>query len=444
MGKTMSGLHDHEAERAVLGAVLADKRRFAEVAEVIGTAESFAAEVHGLVWEALLEADEDGFAFDPITIADILKRRGTIERVGGLGYLVGLDSAAPMAANALEYARLVMQAAQRRKIHALGKRLAHDAEMGGSTPAELAAAAEGGLSDAVGDAKGAGLQPMPVVMEGALNLLDKLRTSAGGVTGLATGHYDLDKMTTGFHPGELIVLAARPGVGKTAMLLNWLSHVALHLKKAGAMFSLEMPTDQLALRLLASEARVSLKRLREGGLSDNDMAKINEASAKLYGAPLAIDDMASMSLFGMRTRIKAYRQRNKTGLAIVAIDYLQLMGGGDPRNREQEVASYSRGLKQLAKDERLVVVALSQLNRKVDDRKDGRPRLSDLRESGSLEQDADAVMFIHEVPEEQEEQIPGAKQVELIVAKQRNGPTGSVFLHLLPDIVKFESRARYM
>lgn len=438
----MGGLHDHEAERAVLGAVLADKRRFSEVAEIIGTPDNFAAEVHALLWEALLEADEDGFAFDPITVADILKRRGTLDRVGGLGYLVGLDTAAPTSANALEYARLVMQASQRRKIHALGRKLASDAEAGASTPAELAAQAEGGLSDAVGDAKGGGLQAMPVVMEGALNLLDKLRTSIGGVTGLASGHMDLDRMTTGFHPGELIVVAARPGVGKTALVLNWLSYMSTVLKQSGAMFSLEMPTEQLALRLLAAEAGVSLKRLREGGLSDHDMGKINEAASKLYGAPMWIDDTASMGLFGIRTRMKAHRQRSKTPLAVVAIDYLQLMGGGDPRNREQEVASYSRGLKQLAKDERVVVIALSQLNRKVDDRKDGRPRLSDLRESGSLEQDADAVMFIHEVPEEDEEQVPGAKQVELIVAKQRNGPTGSVFLHLLPDIVKFVSRAR--
>lgn len=436
---------DPAAELAVLGAVLADRRKFVEVADLIRTPDVFGVAAHALIWAALLELDADDRPFDPVSLAAALKARGDLDGVGGVGYLATLDTAAPFRANAIEYARIVAAAAGRRRLHALAQRLADGASSGEQSAEALATEAQQGLVDAVGMAPTGGLEPVPRVLERTLDLLDRMRASVGGVTGLPSGHIELDRMLTGFHPGELIVLAARPGVGKTALAMNWAAHAAERVRKPVAVFSLEMPSEQLAMRLLAAEGRVALSRLRQGGLSEMDMANLNSVAARLYQAPLHIDATAALGLFGMRTRCRQLVSRIGGALGLVVVDYLQLMGSaGDGRreSREQEVAACSRGLKQLAKDLGCPVIALSQLNRKVEERKGGRPILSDLRESGSVEQDADAVLFLYEPETEDADAGPGAKQMELIVAKQRNGPTGSVFLHLLPEFVKFEQRAR--
>jgi replicative DNA helicase len=436
--------HDPAAERAVVAACMADPKRIAEVATVLRP-DDFVIEAHRLIFEAALDADQRGIRLDTLTFADFLRTRGHLTRVGGLAYLAELDTAAPLAANALEYARIVAEKATRRRALAvLTPAMSTLASPVGDT-ADAIASVQLGLLEVAEQRQAGDLQPFSQTLQHSLDLIDTLREHGGGVTGLATGYPELDRMLTGLHPGELILLAARPGVGKSALALNIAGHVALREGKPVAVFSLEMPDNQLGLRLLSAEGRVSLKRLREGGLSDTDFHKINDASAHLHQAPLFIDDSGTLTPFDVRARCRRLKQRQKQ-LGLVVVDYLQLMASsGRTYSREQEVAQCSRALKQLAKELEVPVLALSQLNRKVEDRRGGRPMLSDLRESGALEQDADVVLFIH--PEDRGEDEPrtandgGSTPVELIVAKQRNGPTGSISLSLTQAWTLFESRS---
>jgi replicative DNA helicase len=439
-----AAIQDYAAERAVLGGILADKRKIADVATLVRR-DDFFYPPHGEIFDACVALDLNNKPVDSLTLAEELKVRGTLQQVGGLAYLVELDTAAPTAANATEYARIVADKALRRRLLDASRSLVDLSSKEEGTVEELLDEAQKRIF-AIGEERVVG-EPKRIneVMEKTLDLLDKLRTTQGGITGLATGFIDLDKQLTGLHEGELIILAARPGVGKTSLALNMGVHAALKEKRAVAVFSLEMPSDQLALRLLSSEAKVSLKKLREGGLTDHDMSKINTAAADLYGAPIYIDDSGALTSFDLRAKARRLKQKDKS-LSLIIIDYLQLMtAGGRTDSREQEVAQISRSLKQLAKELTLPIIALSQLNRKVEERKDGRPMLSDLRESGSIEQDADVVMFIH--PEQDEGGdggggLPGTLPIELIVAKQRNGPTGEIPLILLQEFTKFENRAR--
>lgn len=429
---------DLQNERAMVGAVLGDPRRLAEVAGLVrpGDLENRAL---SLIYAAACELDVSGRKIDSLTLASHLQTRGELEAVGGLAGLTSLDVAAPTSANAVEYARHVADRAQRRRlVQSLEALLAQARGPEGAT-ADLVASAHQTL-DGLGDAPGL-RHPRPAAeaIDRSLEMLDRSRDNKGGITGLATGLGDLDQLLTGFHPGELIILAARPGVGKTACAMQWALHVAQALQRTAVVFSLEMPSDQLALRMLASEAKVSLKRLRHGGLSDYDMGKINTAAADIYSAPLHIDESSSLTLSELRAKVRRLKQQ-RPDLGLVVIDYLQLMSGDRSGGREQEVGEISRGLKRLAKELSVPVLALSQLNRKVEERKGGRPMLSDLRESGSLEQDADVVMFLH--PEEQEvEDASNHRSVELIVAKQRNGPAESVRLLMLQECTRFEQRA---
>jgi replicative DNA helicase len=436
-------LQDLAAERAVLSACLAQPGRIAEVATLI-RADDLSLEAHQLLFGALLDFDSRGAALDPLTLAELLRTRGQLHRVGGVAYLAELDTAAPMAANAKEYARIVAEHGARRRALAVLSPAVQQLSSGLGEPADAVAAVQLGLLEVEEKRAQGDLKPFSATLESTLDLLDQLRDRRGGVTGLATGYPDLDRMLTGLHPGELVILAARPGVGKSALALNVAGHVALRERKPVAVFSLEMPQNQLGLRLLASEGRVSLKRLREGGLSDSDYTRINDTSANLHSAPIFIDDSGTLTPFDVRARCRRLKRRHPQ-LALVVIDYLQLMAAaGRAQNREQEVAQCSRALKQLAKELDLPVLALSQLSRKVEERRGGRPMLSDLRESGSLEQDSDVVLFIHPEEHSEDEPADGARPsslpVELIVAKQRNGPTGVVSLQLRQEWTRFESR----
>jgi replicative DNA helicase len=293
------------------------------------------------------------------------------------------------------------------------------------------------------------LRAVSELMEQTLDLLDKMKASSSGVTGLSTGYVDLDMQLTGLHAGELIILAARPGIGKTSLAMNIAMHAALKEDKAVAIFSLEMPADQLLMRLLASSARVDMKKLRGGRLTQHDEEKFQEMAGALYNAPIYIDDSGGLSPFDLRAKARRLKQKDPR-LSLIVIDYLQLMHQkGKVESRQLEVSEISRALKQLAKELEVPVIALSQLNRKVEERKGGKPMLSDLRESGSIEQDADVVMFIHR--EDQDEGGADGEEaaksrtvipVELIVAKQRNGPVGSIDLVFLSEFTRFESRAR--
>ncbi|MDY7233287.1 replicative DNA helicase [Hyalangium rubrum] len=439
---------DLAAERAVLGAVLADNTLIASVAEAVHP-DDFASPAHSAIFAAMLKLDSTQRQVDHLTLAEELKLAGHLATVGGPAYLMALDQGVPLAHNAVQYANIVKDQALRRRLVAVGREIVEMASQETGDVEVILDESERRLFNLAEKRREGDLRAVSELMEQTLTLLDKMKASASGVTGLSTGFVDLDMQLTGLHAGELIILAARPGIGKTSLVMNIAMHAALNKEdpKAVAIFSLEMPADQLLMRLLASSARVDMKKLRGGRLTANDEEKFQEMAGELYNAPIYIDDSGGLSPFDLRAKARRLKQKDPR-LSLIVIDYLQLMHQkGKVESRQLEVSEISRSLKQLAKELEVPVIALSQLNRKVEERKGGQPMLSDLRESGSIEQDADVVMFIHR--EEPEEGEGGGEQrassvipVELIIAKQRNGPVGSVPLVFLSEFTRFESRAR--
>jgi replicative DNA helicase len=444
----MSGrMHeDLAAERAVLGAVLADQTVLADLARVIH-ADDFSSVAHSKIFAAMIGLEGIAKTVDHLTLSEELKTRGDLASVGGPAYLMGLDQVVPLASNALQYAEIVKNQAIRRRLALIGKEIEELARQEVGDVAVLLDEAERKVFNLAEKKREGELKPVRELMERTLELLDKMKMASTGVTGISTGFVDLDLQLTGLHPGELIIVAARPGVGKTSLVLNMAMHIALKEEKAVGFFSLEMPADQLLMRLLASAARVDMKKLRGGRLTPHDEEKFQDIAGQLFNAPLYIDDAGMLSPFDLRA--KARRLKQKTGnLGLLVVDYLQLMHQkGKVESRQLEISEISRSLKALSKELEVPIIALSQLNRKVEERKGGKPMLSDLRESGAIEQDADVVMFIHRDDDSGDGE--GAAQrdratipVELIVAKQRNGPTGSIDLIFLSEFTRFESRAR--
>jgi replicative DNA helicase len=439
---------DLAAERAVLGAVLADNTLIASVAEVVHS-DDFSSPAHAAIFAAMLKLDSTQRQVDHLTLSEELKVMGHLATVGGPAYLMALDQGVPLAHNAVQYAKIVKDQALRRRLAAVGREIVEMASQETGDVEVILDESERRLFALAENRREGDLRAVSELMEQTLDLLDKMKASASGVTGLSTGYVDLDMQLTGLHAGELIILAARPGIGKTSLAMNMAMHAALKEDKAVAIFSLEMPADQLLMRLLASSARVDMKKLRGGRLTPHDEEKFQEMAGALYNAPIYIDDSGGLSPFDLRAKARRLKQKDPR-LSLIVIDYLQLMHQkGKVESRQLEVSEISRSLKQLAKELEVPVIALSQLNRKVEERKGGKPMLSDLRESGSIEQDADVVMFIHR--EDQEEGAEGGGggersntviPVELIVAKQRNGPVGSVDLVFLSEFTRFESRAR--
>ncbi len=447
MEGTTRSHEDLAAERAVLGAVLADNSVIADVGKLV-LPEDFAVPAHSQIFSAMLGLDSTQRKVDPLTLAEELKVRGQLATVGGPAYIMGLDQVVPVAANAVEYAQIVRDQSVRRRLAGMGQQLIQLASQDTGSTEELVDEAERGIFLLAERRREGELKPVRELMESTLELLDRMKAQANGVTGLSTGFVDLDQQLTGLHPGELIVVAARPGIGKTSLAMNIATHVALKEQRPVGVFSLEMPADQLLMRLLASEARVDMKKLRGGRLTAHDQEKFQEAASKLWNAPLYIDDTGALSPFDLRAKARRLKQKDPR-LSLIVIDYLQLMHQkGKVESRQLEVAEISRSLKSLAKEIGVPIVALSQLNRKVEERKGGKPMLSDLRESGAIEQDADVVMFIHREDEgeggdgEQAAQSRTVIPVELIVAKQRNGPVGSIDLVFLAEYTRFESRAK--
>ncbi|RKG64329.1 replicative DNA helicase, partial [Corallococcus exercitus] len=390
---------DLAAERAVLGAVLADNGLITPVAEVVH-ADDFASPSHAQIFAAMMRLDQQSKQVDHLTLAEELKILGQLVAVGGPAYLMGLDQVVPLAANAVQYAHIVKDQALRRRLANVGREIQDLASQETGELDVLLDEAERKVFLLAEKKREGDLRPVSELMEQTLDLLDKMKTAATGVTGLSTGYIDLDNQLTGLHAGELIILAARPGVGKTSFAMNIAVHAALKENKAVGIFSLEMPADQLLMRLLASTARVDMKKLRGGRLSPHDEEKFQEMAGALYNAPIYIDDSGGLSPFDLRAKARRVKQKDPR-LSLLVIDYLQLMHQkGKVESRQLEVAEISRALKQLAKELEVPIIALSQLSRKVEERKGGKPMLSDLRESGSIEQDADVVMFIHRETEE--------------------------------------------
>jgi replicative DNA helicase len=439
---------DLAAERAVLGAVLADNTLLANVAEVVHS-DDFSSPQHGAIFQAMLKLDSTQRQVDHLTLSEELKVMGQLAAVGGPAYLMALDQGVPLTHNAVQYATIVRDQALRRRLASVGREILEMASQETGDVEVILDESERKLFNLAEKRREGDLRAVSELMEQTLDLLDKMKASSSGVTGLSTGYVDLDMQLTGLHPGELIILAARPGIGKTSLAMNIAMHAALKEDKAVAIFSLEMPADQLLMRLLASSARVDMKKLRGGRLTQHDEEKFQEMAGALYNAPIYIDDSGGLSPFDLRAKARRLKQKDPR-LSLIVIDYLQLMHQkGKVESRQLEVSEISRALKQLAKELEVPVIALSQLNRKVEERKGGKPMLSDLRESGSIEQDADVVMFIHR--EDQDEGGPDGEEaaksrtvipVELIVAKQRNGPVGSIDLVFLSEFTRFESRAR--
>ncbi|HEY8208074.1 MAG TPA: replicative DNA helicase, partial [Myxococcaceae bacterium] len=416
---------DLAAERAVLGAILADNAVIADVGKIV-LPDDFANVAHAQIFAAMLALDSTQRTVDHLTLAEELKTRGQLASVGGPAYLMGLDQVVPVAANAAQYAEIVRDQSVRRRLAGVGKEITDLASQEVGDIATLLDEAERRVFVIADKRREGELRPVRELMERTLDLLDKMKMSSSGITGISTGYIDLDQQLTGLHPGELIILAARPGVGKSSLAMNIATNVALDKQEPRAVgfFSLEMPADQLLMRLLAGSARVDMKRLRGGRLSPHDEEKFQEVAGLLYNAPLYIDDTGALSPFDLRAKARRLKQKDPS-LGLLVVDYLQLMHQrGRVESRQIEVAEISRSLKQLAKELAVPIMALSQLNRKVEERKGGKPMLSDLRESGAIEQDADVVLFIHKEDENGGdgegggEVRQGAVPVELIVAKQ--------------------------
>ena len=434
--------HNLEAEKCVLGAILIDNPSFNQAAEVIGS-EDFFRDAHRRIFEKMIGLFERSQPIDPVTLKDELTRSGELDEVGGPAYVASLTDGVPRSANVEFYAKIVKEKSTLRKLIQSANEVlvrAYDAE---EDPDNLLDEAERSIFQIAENRMRSGFVSLAELVDGGWKQLEKLQEHTGNVTGVPTGFADLDEMTSGFQKADLVIVAARPSMGKTSLVLNMALHCGIEAGLTAGVFSLEMSKEQLFMRMLTSEARVDAHKFRGGFLGEQDYARLVSAFARLHDAKVFIDDSPSIGILEMRA--KARRLKMEHGLEMLVIDYLQLMQGrGKFDNRQQELASISRSLKILAKELEIPIIALSQLSRAPEGRSDHRPQLSDLRESGALEQDADVVMFIY-----REEMYPVEGQVppeaegvaELIIGKQRNGPTGTVRLAFLKQYTRFENFA---
>lgn len=434
--------HSEAAEQSVLGSMILSEEAIVRVEEILQP-EDFYHDNHRDIFKCMLNLYRDGQAVDLVTLSEELKRCGLLDKVGGVTYLTEVAGSVPSAANAEDYAEIVRNKATLRNLARAANRILSKVYQPEESPQTIVEEAERQILEVSGRRTARGFTELKEVLDQALDRIEFLYSNKGQITGTPTGFADFDAMTTGLHPSELIVIAARPSMGKTQLALNIARHAAVEKKKAVAIFSLEMPAEQLAIRLLASEASIDSQRLRTGHIRSNDEWKlIGYALAKLSEAPIYIDDTSGLSLNEIRARSRRIQQEQK--LDLILIDYLQLMSGGGRRteNRQQEISEISRGLKGVARDLNVPVVAMSQLSRAVESRQDKRPMLSDLRESGSIEQDADVVCFIYRDdyynPPDSEHPSQKPNIAEIIIAKQRNGPTGRFELLFDKGLGKFK------
>ena len=431
--------HNLDAEQSVLGAMLESKDAVANVLEIVKP-DDFYKPAHGEIYEAILALYERGEAPDPLTLAEELNRRGILERIGGKPYIHGLIEAYPTASSASRYARIIEEHARLRHLIQAGG-LVQD--IGFSIPTDVDEAVDHAEEIIYGVADRRlrdDVQPIKTLLTDAMVDVEKLYDRGESITGLSTGFPDLDELTSGFQPSNLVMIAARPGMGKSALLNDFALAAALKNDAPVIMFNLEMSRQELTKRFLASEAKVDSQRIAKGSLQEADWTRLSSALGRLAEAPIFIDDSANITL--MEIRAKCRRIKSKHGLGLVIIDYLQLMQS--PRrseNRQQEVSDISRNLKVLARELDVPVLCAAQLNRAVEARGDKRPLLGDLRESGSLEQDSDIVMFIYR-DEVYNKDSEARGEAELIIAKHRNGPTDTIRLAFMNQYTKFASIAR--
>ena len=431
--------HNLEAERSILGAILIRNDAFNVAAELID-ADDFFRDAHRRVFDKMVDLNERGQAIDLVTLRDELSRSGDLEPVGGPAYISSLADGVPRSTNVEHYARIVKERSTLRNLIAAANRIEAEAYTAREDAAVVLDRAEQEIFSIAEGRIHSGFVPLSELVEAGFSTIEHLQTVQSAVTGVPTGFADIDEMTAGLQPADLVIVAARPSMGKTAFALNIGAHVGTGGERTVGVFSLEMSKEQLFMRMLTSAAQIDSHRFRTGLLTESDYGRLSDAMSVLSDARVYIDDTPSIGVLEMRA--KSRRLKAEHGLDLVIIDYLQLMQGrGRFENRNQEIASISRSLKALAKELDVPVVALSQLSRAPESRGDKRPQLSDLRESGALEQDADVVMFIFR--EDMYEETPeNANVAEIIVGKQRNGPTGTVKLAFLKQQTRFENLSR--
>ncbi|HYK90892.1 MAG TPA: replicative DNA helicase [Acidobacteriota bacterium] len=428
--------HNLEAERSVLGAILLDDKAVFTIYEVL-RADDFYLEGHRRIFEKMILLANDSRAIDLVTLKNELQRADDLENVGGPAYLSSLTIGLPRAINIEHYAQIVKEKATLRRLIQISNEIMARSYQNEDTAQEILHEVEKQIFEIGSRQFRTGFAPIDSVVSDVFKHIEEVSNRKSKVTGLETGFSELDKMTAGLHPADLVIVAARPGLGKTSLCLNIAQHVAIRKRSSVAIFSIEMSKEQLVKRLLCSEAEIDSHRINTGYLNKEDWSRLSRASGALADTKIFIDDTAGLNIGEMRSKVR--RLKLEHGLDLLIVDYLQLMSGSTQRyeNRTQEISQISRGLKAIAKELSVPVIAVSQLSRAVEARRgDHRPQLSDLRESGSIEQDADLVLFIFR--EELLNPTPdNAGVAELIIGKQRNGPTGTLNLAFIKQYTKF-------
>lgn len=425
------------AEQSVIGSMLLEKNAVVRVIELLAP-DSFYRDAHRFIYETILELFDRGEPVDIVTVTELLRKAGRLDAVGGAVYVTDLLNSVPTAANVEYYAKIVEEKAVLRRLIEAGTKIVSEAFSDPDEVDQVLDQAEKSVFDIAMKRTREGFHRIDMVIKRVLDKIDSLYGKKEAITGIPSGYPDLDQLTAGFQNADLIIVAARPAVGKTALALNIAQNIAIRHKMPVAIFSLEMSKEQLAQRMLCSEAEVDAQKLKTASLSDNGWKKLTRALGKLSEAPIFIDDAASST--ATEIRAKARRLKIENGLGLVVVDYLQLMRGRTrSENRVQEISDIARSLKTLARELDVPVIALSQLSRAVEQRPDRIPRLSDLRESGEIEQTADLVLFIHR-EDYYNPQSERGNIAEIIIAKQRNGPVGSVELVFRKEIAKFSSK----
>ena len=424
-----------DAERSVLGSLLLDQSSVADIGQLLES-DDFWVPRHRLVYGAILEAFERSGHVDVLTVEEVLSRRGELSEVGGREELIGFLNGVVSAAGVGYHAEIVREKAIQRKLLEICEEIAEQAYRNAADPRELLDMAEERIFRIARMSVQQDIKSIETVLQKTFERIDFFRSQRGDLTGLPTGYTELDEMMGGLQKGELLIVAARPSMGKTTFALNLCERVAQR-GHGVLIFSLEMSAQQVISNMLCSRAQINGQAMRRGRITDSEYDRLQQEAAKLYECPIHVDDGAGLTPATLRAKCRRHKQQQPLGL--VVIDYLQLMGGGQRiESRQQEIAQISRSLKGLARELEIPVIALSQLNRDVEGREDHRPRMSDLRESGAIEQDADVIMLLH-----REEYFKRTEEnagiAELIIAKQRNGPTGDVKLRFFAEYMRFEN-----
>ena len=430
--------HSAEAEESVLGAVLISAEAANTALEKLG-AEDFYRPSHQVIFQSIADLFNGNQPIDAVTVSEELRRAGALDRVGGVGFLTGLIDAVPTASNIEYYAEIVEEHALRRRLMRVGGDIGSLASTMDQPIVNVLDRAEQSVFAVSERRVGDGLAPIDPLLGPAIERAEELNRNGLEITGTPTGFRDLDRKLAGLHPTNLVILASRPGMGKTTLALNIAQNVAV-TDVPVAVFSLEMSREEIVTRMLCSEGRIDSQRLRSGRLSEADFSKLSNAASVLYKKPVYVDDSPGLTVTEIRA--KARRMRRRPGLGLIIVDYLQLMQGSGGENRQQEIAQISRSLKNLARELDVPIIGVSQLNRSLESREDKRPRLGDLRESGAIEQDADVVMFIyrHEYYHPEAQETKGI--AELNIAKHRQGAVGRVDMTFLPEFTLFADMGR--